>query len=74
MCALVLALMAPMAVEGQKDAKVPAPAPSGPRPVIEIPSMSFDFGDIYHQDKFVHSFSVRNRGTADLVIQEVKPG
>jgi hypothetical protein len=72
-CALMLALMAPMAQgQGQKDAK--APAADGPRPVIEMPSMSFDFGELYHQDKFVHTFAVRNVGKADLVIADVKPG
>jgi hypothetical protein len=73
LCVLVLALMAPMAVLGQKDA-VKAPAPSGPQPVIEITDMAFSFGDLYHQDKFVHAFTVKNRGKADLVIAEVKPG
>lgn len=51
-----------------------APAPGGPRPVIEIPSMSFNFGEIYHQDQYVHSFTVKNTGKADLTIEDVKPG
>jgi hypothetical protein len=70
--ALVVALMLPAAGYAQNAAK--APAPDGKRPVIEFPAMSYNFGDIYHQDSYVHSFTVKNKGTADLMIEEVKPG
>jgi hypothetical protein len=69
---LALALMLPAAGRAQTPAK--APAPGGPRPIIEFQVMSFDFGEIYHQDQYVHAFKVKNRGTADLMIEEVKPG
>lgn len=69
---LVVALMLPAAGQAQNAAKTPAP--DGKRPVIEFPAMSFNFGDIYHQDSYVHEFTVKNKGTADLLIEEVKPG
>jgi hypothetical protein len=68
---LALALMLPAAGRAQAPK---APAPGGPRPVIEIPVMTFAFGDIYHQDQYVHAFVIKNRGTADLTIEDVKPG
>lgn len=62
----------PPPTPAQNGAK--APAPGGPRPVIEFPSMSFNFGDIYHQEQYVHAFTVKNTGTAELTIEDVKPG
>lgn len=49
-------------------------APGGPKPVIEIPVTSHDFGEVYKQDKYLHAFAVYNRGNGDLIIEEVKPG
>ncbi len=49
-------------------------AASGPRPVIEIPKMRQDFGNVYEQPKYDYTFTVKNRGKADLVISDVKPG
>src|SRR5262245_27923526 len=73
---LALALMLPASGIAQppahNDAK--APAPGGPRPVIQLPSMAFNFGEIYHQDSYVHAFTVKNVGNADLTIEDVKPG
>jgi hypothetical protein len=67
----VLGLMAPLAAHAQGAR---ATAPGGPQPAIEITTTVHDFGDIYKQDKYVHAFVVHNRGKADLVIEEVKPG
>lgn len=64
-------------VVAQEASKTDAPkkeAASGPRPIIEIPKMRHDFGDVYEADKFEYTFVVRNKGKADLVIQDVKPG
>jgi hypothetical protein len=59
----------------QPEAAKKSPAPAdGKRPVIEIPVTSFAFGDLYHQDQYTHEFVVKNRGNADLVIDDVKPG
>lgn len=73
---LALALMLPAAGYAQNTAPAPAPAPApgGKRPVIEIPTTSFDFGDLYHQDQYTHAFTVKNTGKADLLIEDVKPG
>jgi hypothetical protein len=68
---LALALMLPAAGLAQTPN---APAAGGKRPIIEIPVMTFAFGDIYHQDQYIHAFVIKNRGTADLTIEDVKPG
>jgi hypothetical protein len=49
-------------------------ADPGPGPRIEILVTDYDFGEMFRQDKYVHAFTVKNRGTADLVIEDVKPG
>ena len=71
MGALVLAFLVPTAGRAQNAAKAPG---GGPQPKIEVLSMAYDFGDVYHQEKYVHAFVVRNRGDADLIIKEVNPG
>jgi len=73
---LALALMLPASGVAQPPAQngAKAPAPGGPRPVIQLPAMSFNFGDIYHQESYVHAFTVKNTGNADLTIEDVKPG
>jgi len=68
--AVFLALMIP-AGSGAPYAKGNA---AGDGPVIEIKNTSHDFGEVFKNEKFVHAFIVRNAGTADLVIEEVKPG
>jgi hypothetical protein len=44
------------------------------QPSIVIPKMRHDFGRVFERDKFEYDFIVKNRGTADLVIESVKPG
>jgi Protein of unknown function (DUF1573) len=64
-------------VVAQEASKTGAPkkvAASGPQPIIEIPKMRHDFGEVYEADKFEYTFIVKNKGKADLVIQDVKPG
>ncbi len=61
---LVVALVAP-ALAAQNDA---------PQPKIVIPKVVHDFGEVFEQDAYVYEFVVRNRGKADLVIENVKPG
>lgn len=46
----------------------------GTKPVIEILVTTHDFGEVYKTDVFRHAFTVHNRGNADLVIEDVKPG
>jgi hypothetical protein len=45
-----------------------------PQPEIFIPVMKFDFGDLFEQKTFEYTFVVKNRGKADLLIDNVKPG
>jgi len=44
------------------------------QPNIVIPKMVHDFGKVYEQETYEYLFTVRNRGKADLVIDNVKPG
>lgn len=44
------------------------------KPSIEIPRMRQDFGEVFERAQYEYSFLVRNRGTADLIIEDVKPG
>jgi hypothetical protein len=50
-----------------------APQPK-PGPAIEISKMVIDLGQIFEKDTYEYVFKVRNKGTEDLVIQDVKPG
>ena len=70
---LLVTLLVPVGVFAQ--ASLPKKQPPGStKPVIEITNTTYDFGKIYKQDKYLHAFTVYNRGNADLVIEEVKPG
>jgi hypothetical protein len=44
------------------------------QPEIVIPKMRHDFGSVYEQETYEYHFVVRNKGKADLVIDDVKPG
>ena len=75
--ALTFVLAVAGLVVAQEASKAVAPkkaAASGPQPIIEIPKMKHDFGEVYEADKFEYTFTVKNKGKADLVIQDVKPG
>lgn len=80
--ALVLALMIPMVAGAQADrvaaeagaeeaAKKAAP---GTKPVLEVPRMNYDFGQTFMLPKYEYAFTIRNRGNADLIVEDVKPG
>jgi hypothetical protein len=47
---------------------------NGPQPLAELVEQSFDFGDVFEQEQYTHVFLIRNRGKAELVIEDVKPG
>jgi hypothetical protein len=44
------------------------------KPAIYLPQIRYDFGKVFEQDMYEHDFVVKNRGKADLVIEQVKPG
>jgi hypothetical protein len=64
---LLLALLLPVLMPVLADAQ------GSGRPKIEMPEMAFDFGDLYHQEKYEHTFIVKNAGTANLEIKAVNP-
>jgi hypothetical protein len=68
--ALALCLVLPGGGAAQNAQK----AASGPKPVIEIPKMKMDFGEVFEREKYEYDFRVFNRGDADLIIEDVKPG
>lgn len=43
-------------------------------PALVIPSPSRDVGAVWEGDTISHAFEVRNEGTAELKILEVRPG
>lgn len=44
------------------------------QPNVVIEEMRYNFGEVFEQKAYVHTFRVRNEGTADLQIKKVKPG
>ncbi len=58
----------------QKDKNKQAQAPEQDRPRISFDSKVYDAGDVWEGDVVTHSFTVKNTGTAELVIEKVKAG
>lgn len=67
---LVLAVALPGVSSAQDDKQ----KSKGPKPVIEIPDVTFNLGRVFERAKYDHTFTVRNRGNGDLIIEDVKPG
>ncbi len=44
------------------------------QPKILVEEIRHDFGKIYERKVYRHAFKVKNAGTADLIIERVKPG
>jgi hypothetical protein len=44
------------------------------QPAIIIDEIVHDFGTVFQQESYKHTFVVKNEGKADLIIKEVKPG
>ena len=55
-----------------KDDQVKASAQNYPQ--ISIESAQYDAGEVYEGDVIAHGFIVKNTGTAQLDITDVKPG
>jgi len=71
------------APEPAPAASIPTPAPttafapaqgSAPEPVIVIPEMSHDFGELSEDKDYVYDFKIKNAGTTVLEIKKVLPG
>lgn len=71
MGALACALIIPLAAGAQNAAK--SPSTGGKSPKIEVPRLNYDFGETFPLPNYAYSFTVRNRGNGDLLINEVKP-
>jgi hypothetical protein len=54
--------------------KPPAPPVSQDRPTIEVPEMTYDFGEIMEGEEVVHEFKAKNTGKSVLNIDQVRPG
>ena len=44
------------------------------QPHISFDSRHYDVGDVWEGDEVVHTFTVKNTGTAQLDIHKVRPG
>lgn len=44
------------------------------KPQIVIEEMRHDLGEVFETKAYKHQFKVKNTGTADLEIKQVKPG
>ncbi len=49
-------------------------APSEKQPKITIDTTLYDAGKVDEGDRITHTFTVKNTGTAELTIKDVKPG
>ena len=71
-------LIAGVALAQEAGKTAPAPeakkAAPGGKPTMEVPRLNYDFGETFHLDAYGYAFVVRNRGNADLIIEDVKPG
>jgi hypothetical protein len=75
MLAVLLAFVvtaAGVAQEQQQAQEKTAPAAGEPTATIE--NTRHDFGEVYEQKGYKHTFKIKNTGTADLLIEQVKPG
>ncbi|HEX5131754.1 MAG TPA: DUF1573 domain-containing protein [Candidatus Krumholzibacteria bacterium] len=66
---LMVGMALPVAGRAQGGA-----TPGGPQPLAELVETRFDFGEVFEQAHYTHVFAIRNRGKADLVVEDVKPG
>jgi len=62
-----------MTVLAVTAALLPVSARAG-QPKIEIPETRHDFGRVFERKQYIHEFPVYNRGDADLIINNVRPG
>lgn len=79
LCATCI-LMPGHALAAEGKVAPPASSPAQPaaaievRPSIQLPETSFDFGEAMEGSEVTHEFVVKNTGSAELQIQQVRPG
>lgn len=71
---LILTCPVPVTWSAPLPGATPATASSQDAPVLEILDTVYDFGEINEDKEVAHEFVVRNRGKAELKINEVRPG
>ena len=54
--------------------KQPGQTTTGDQPQLVIDSSSHDVGDVWEGEEILHSFIIKNTGTAQLDIKNVKAG
>lgn len=76
-----LALVALLALTGAAGQKPQQPNPPsgapdtvGPAPIMVIESLTHDFGEVKAGAPLRFAFKVKNKGTSDLLINNVSPG
>jgi len=62
------------ASEKQKTEDQQTLGTSGNQPHITIDPSYYDAGEVWEGNAVVHAFTVKNTGTAQLTIEQVKPG
>ena len=67
--ALAIANCPPASAQGPAGSSPGLETPSGP--LAEVPERFYDFGDLTDGKEYVHSFVVKNVGTAPLEIKKV---
>jgi hypothetical protein len=66
---LAIANCPPASAQGPAGSSPGLETPSGP--LAEVPERFYDFGDLTYGKEYVHSFVVKNVGTAPLEIKQV---
>jgi hypothetical protein len=60
---------------GKTSQPKPAASEASPgAPVIQIPEVSYDFGEVPEGGEVVHDFKIMNTGKTELRIERVQPG
>jgi len=73
LCFLIAALF-PSFTGAQEPESTPGDTSPAKVPHIVIDAAQYDVGEIYEGETIVHAFTVKNTGTAELSIKDVKAG
>jgi hypothetical protein len=74
---VLVTMLALTAAAWQKPQPTPpsgADASVGPAPMLVIESLTHDFGEVKAGTPLRYAFKVKNKGNADLLINNVSPG
>ena len=48
-------------------------SPNGPTPKLVVDSMVYDYGEVMRGETISHTFVIRNKGKAELIIKKAQP-